>query len=93
MDYVQNVVLPACDREYRNVYGVQTMVRVMDLREILAEKLRAASGRARYRDFYDIAIILDTHQIRSVHATLDRTQSGRETEHRTRGRRIGNLGM
>ncbi len=34
-----NVVLPVCDREYRNVYEVQTMVRVTDLREILAEKL------------------------------------------------------
>jgi predicted nucleotidyltransferase component of viral defense system len=63
IDYAQNVVLPARDREYRNVYGVQTMVRVMDLREILAEKLRAASGRARYRDFYDITMILDSDQM------------------------------
>lgn len=63
IDYAQNVVLPTRDREYRNVYGVQTMVRVMDLREILAEKLRAASGRARYRDFYDIAMILESHQM------------------------------
>jgi hypothetical protein len=31
----------------------------MDLREILAEKIRAASGRARYRDFYDIAMIAE----------------------------------
>jgi predicted nucleotidyltransferase component of viral defense system len=63
IDCAQNVVLPACDTEYRNVYGVQTMVRVMDLREILAEKIRAASGRARYRDFYDIAMILDAFQL------------------------------
>ena len=63
IDYAQNVALPASDREYRNIYGVQTTVRVMDLREILAEKIRAASGRARYRDFYDIAMILDTHQM------------------------------
>jgi len=63
IDYAQNVVLAARDREYRNVYGVQTMVRVMDLREILAEKLRAASGRARYRDFYDITMILEAHQM------------------------------
>jgi predicted nucleotidyltransferase component of viral defense system len=63
IDYAQNVVLPACEREYRNVYGVQTIVRVMDLREILAEKLRAASGRARYRDFYDMAMILDAHEM------------------------------
>jgi predicted nucleotidyltransferase component of viral defense system len=63
IDCAQKVVLPARDREYRNVYGVQTMVRVMDLREILAEKLRAASGRARYRDFYDIAMILESYQM------------------------------
>jgi predicted nucleotidyltransferase component of viral defense system len=63
IDCAQNVVLPACDLEYRNAYGVQTNVRVMDLREIIAEKLRAASGRARYRDFYDIAMILETHQV------------------------------
>ncbi|NLV31307.1 MAG: nucleotidyl transferase AbiEii/AbiGii toxin family protein [Acidobacteria bacterium] len=59
VDVTQNVVLPACEKEYRNHYGVQAAVRVMDLREILAEKIRAASGRARYRDFYDIAMILD----------------------------------
>jgi predicted nucleotidyltransferase component of viral defense system len=63
IDYAQNVVLPANDRAYRNIYGVQTMVRIMDLREILAEKLRAASGRARYRDFYDIAMILGTFEM------------------------------
>ena len=63
IDYAQNVVLPACEREYRNVYGVQATVRVMDLREILAEKIRAASGRARYRDFYDIAMIIDADKI------------------------------
>ncbi len=63
IDHAQNVVLPALDREYRNIYGVLTMVRIMDLREILAEKIRAASGRARHRDFYDIAVILDSHPI------------------------------
>jgi predicted nucleotidyltransferase component of viral defense system len=35
----------------------------MDLKEILAEKIRAASGRARYRDFYDIAMILEFHRV------------------------------
>ncbi len=70
IDYAQNVVLPARDLEYRNVYGVQTRVEVMDLREILAEKIRAASGRARYRDFYDIAMIFEAHRI-DVDETLD----------------------
>jgi predicted nucleotidyltransferase component of viral defense system len=63
IDFAQNVVLAPRDMEYRNVYGVETLVRVMDLREILAEKVRAASGRARYRDFYDIAMIFESHSI------------------------------
>jgi predicted nucleotidyltransferase component of viral defense system len=63
IDYAQNVILPACEKEYQNVYGVRTMVSVMDLREIMAEKLRAASGRARYRDFYDIAMILNEYKM------------------------------
>ena len=63
IDVAQNVVLPACDEEYQNVYGVSAKVKVMDLREILAEKIRAASDRARYRDFYDIAMILQKHPV------------------------------
>lgn len=63
IDFAQNVVLAARDTKYKNVYGVETLVRVMDLREILAEKIRAASGRARYRDFYDIAMIFESHSI------------------------------
>lgn len=35
----------------------------MDIREICAEKIRAMSDRARYRDFYDLFLILDTHSI------------------------------
>jgi predicted nucleotidyltransferase component of viral defense system len=61
VDVTQNVVLPACEKEYQNAYGVQATVRVMDLREILAEKIRAASDRARFRDFYDIAMILESY--------------------------------
>ena len=43
--------------DYKNVYGVITKVRVMDIKEIAAEKIRAMSERPRYRDFYDLAII------------------------------------
>lgn len=32
----------------------------MDIREVCAEKLRAACQRARYRDFYDLYLILET---------------------------------
>jgi uncharacterized protein len=80
IDIAQNVVLAARDKEYRNVYSVESLVRVMDLREILAEKVRAASGRARYRDFYDIAMIFESHSI-AVGEILDlvRNKEIRET--------------
>jgi predicted nucleotidyltransferase component of viral defense system len=57
IDFIQNVVLPPCDKIYRNVWKVDTKANVMDIREICAEKIRAASGRARYRDFYDLALL------------------------------------
>jgi len=31
----------------------------MDVKEICAEKIRAASGRARYRDFYDLCLLIN----------------------------------
>src|SRR4030043_1159452 len=52
IDYLQDVVLPAHDLKYRNVWGIETKVRVMDIKEICAEKIRAANDRIRYRDFY-----------------------------------------
>ena len=36
---------------------------MMDLREICAEKIRAMSDRARYRDFYDLYLILKTYSL------------------------------
>lgn len=58
IDFIQNVVLPAKQFAYRNAWGVKTKVNAMDPREICAEKIRAASGRARYRDFYDLHLML-----------------------------------
>lgn len=58
IDFIQNVVLPAKQLEYRNVWGVKTKVNVMDPKEICAEKIRASSDRARYRDYYDLHLIL-----------------------------------
>ncbi len=55
---MQNVVLPPIEKDYENIYGVKTKVRVMDIREISAEKIRAMSDRARYRDYYDFVMIL-----------------------------------
>ncbi len=57
VDFLQNVVLTPRELEYKNVYGVKTKVRVMDIREIAAEKIRAMNDRVRYRDFYDFVMI------------------------------------
>jgi len=58
IDHVQNVVLPPLRRSYHNAWGLDVKANVMDAREICAEKLRAMSDRARYRDFYDMYFIL-----------------------------------
>lgn len=63
IDFLQNVVLPPQTLAYHNVWGLEFSVAVMDIREICAEKIRAMSDRARYRDFYDMFLILDTHDI------------------------------
>lgn len=55
---MQNVVLPPLELDYQDVYGMRTKVRVMDIREIAAEKIRAMSDRVRYRDFYDFVMIV-----------------------------------
>ncbi|MCK4745037.1 nucleotidyl transferase AbiEii/AbiGii toxin family protein [Candidatus Parcubacteria bacterium] len=63
IDFIQNVVLPPVDMKYKNNYGVKTKVRVMDIREICAEKIRTISDRARYRDFYDLTMIFRNFKI------------------------------
>jgi len=57
IDYLQNLILPPLEMDYQNIYGVKTKVKVMDIREITAEKIRAMSDRARYRDYYDFVMI------------------------------------
>ncbi|MEN8242850.1 MAG: nucleotidyl transferase AbiEii/AbiGii toxin family protein [Chloroflexota bacterium] len=63
IDFLQNVLLPAQEIPYRNVWGLDFTVRVMDIREICAEKIRAMSDRARYRDFYDLFLLLNTYRL------------------------------
>ncbi len=63
IDFIQNVVLPAKKMKYNNVWGLDITVNVMDIREICAEKIRAMSDRARYRDFYDFYQILTNFDI------------------------------
>lgn len=63
IDLFQNVLLPPRKVIYNNVWGLDFQVRVMDIREIGAEKIRAMSDRARYRDFYDFLWLAETYQI------------------------------
>jgi predicted nucleotidyltransferase component of viral defense system len=63
IDVLQNVLLPVQKIPYRTAWGVEFPVRVMDIREICAEKIRATSDRARYRDFFDVYLILKTHKL------------------------------
>lgn len=59
VDTHQNVLLPRITTDYRNVWRVNTTAWVMDPREICAEKIRAVSQRARYRDFYDLYFLVN----------------------------------
>lgn len=58
VDHYQNVVLPGVTTSYQNVWKIKASPVVMDQREICAEKIRAVSQRARYRDFYDLYLLL-----------------------------------
>jgi len=63
IDFLQNVLLPPQTMAYHNVWGVDFTVAVMDIKEMCAEKIRAMSDRARYRDFYDIYLLLEKYQL------------------------------
>jgi predicted nucleotidyltransferase component of viral defense system len=63
VDFRQNVLLPPQQRIYKNVWGLDFKVLVMDSREICAEKIRAMSDRARHRDFYDLFLLLQDRSI------------------------------
>lgn len=63
IDFLQNVLLPPQTLAYHNVWGVDFTVVVMDIKEICAEKIRAMSDRARYRDFYDIYLLLERYKL------------------------------
>jgi predicted nucleotidyltransferase component of viral defense system len=59
VDHHQNVVLPGVAADYHNVWQVDTTPVVMDQLEICAEKIRAVSQRARYRDYYDLYFLIN----------------------------------
>ncbi len=63
VDRYQNVVLQGVQREYKNNWRVAVFPLVMDPIEICAEKIRATSQRARYRDFYDLYFLINKLKI------------------------------
>ena len=66
IDFLQNVLLPPQIMPYKNVWGIDCKVQVMDIKEIAAEKIRAMSDRARYRDFYDLYLILEKYKLNLI---------------------------
>lgn len=63
IDHFHNVVLAPRLVPYQNVWGLAVELPVMDVREVAAEKLRAACQRARSRDFYDLFLILESYAL------------------------------
>jgi predicted nucleotidyltransferase component of viral defense system len=63
IDLTQKLVLPAERHAYQNVFGVPVTVAAMALPEVCAEKVRAMNERARYRDFYDLAMVIQKHAV------------------------------
>ncbi len=62
IDFLQDVLLPSKSMKYQNVWGIDFKVNAMDQKEICAEKIRAMSDRARYRDFYDLYLLFEKYQ-------------------------------
>ena len=58
VDLTQALIIPAEKATYTNEYGVPVTVSAMAAKEICAEKVRAVNERARYRDFYDLAMVV-----------------------------------
>lgn len=69
IDFKQNVVLPAQNLEYKNAWGVEAKVKAMEIKEICAEKIRATSDRARYRDFYDLTLLFENYDFKLKEVT------------------------
>jgi predicted nucleotidyltransferase component of viral defense system len=63
IDRKQNVVLPPVQRPYVNVWGIEAAIQTMQIQEIVAEKIRAAATRARYRDFYDLFLLTQMPEV------------------------------
>lgn len=56
---VKNLALSAKRLKYKNAWDIEVSTQYMDLLEICAEKISAINARARYRDFYDLYLIIN----------------------------------
>ncbi len=63
IDKLQSTILPTVKKTYHNHWGLNFKVNVMDKKEICAEKIRACNERFRYRDFYDLFLLINTLNI------------------------------
>jgi uncharacterized protein len=65
VDRFQNIALPAKAKKYKNAWGLDFSINVMDPVEICAEKVRACNDRFRYRDFYDLFMMTNLLNIQT----------------------------
>jgi len=56
---INNVILKPQRIKYINAWDIDINMDVMDIKEICAEKISATNGRIRYRDFYDLYLIVN----------------------------------
>ncbi len=70
VDKLQNVYLPFVKKNYKNAWGLEFEVNVMNPVEICAEKIRACNDRFRYRDFYDLYMMVSNLKININDAIL-----------------------
>ena len=59
----QKVLLKINHHPYSNNYGINVQVTLMNIKEIVAEKIRTLNERPRARDLYDIYLIRDAYKI------------------------------
>jgi len=63
VDKLQNVYLKPVKMKYHNVWDMEFEVNVMDPIEICAEKIRACNDRFRYRDYYDLYMLVNVYGV------------------------------
>ncbi|MBN1288393.1 MAG: nucleotidyl transferase AbiEii/AbiGii toxin family protein [Actinobacteria bacterium] len=77
----QDILLLVLEMPYHNIFNIPVKVQGMDLSEICAEKVRAINERARYRDFYDLAMAFKKKKINPevIVATLKKERAKETT--------------